>query len=711
MTPRLVHWGALGAVLAVAGIGLALAWWLIEGGILPTAVALGLVLSVIVLVTALVWLVQDLAWLRPTHALSREIQLLTHAHADREPEIPDFHGLGELPGALRTLATRWREARQADDLALEAAGRRAGEQKRRLEAVLQEIEHGIIGCSTGHRILLFNDAARRILGAPSGLGLDRPLDRLVAIEPVRSVFRTLLDARLRGERGPGDATFVAASSDGDRLLRCRMGLIAGEGEEVQGYLLDVTDTGVARGGGAGHLGEMAQLARRLRGASANLVASAEILAEAGRDRPGLARFAAAVEQEGRRLGDHLDHLDFLLGEVAADAWPRADLLSSDLARQVGHHLDEVGSRAVLTPVGLPSWLHGDAFHLAILLEHLVNRIVARTARSGIDLAATREGSRVLLDLVHHGEVVPQGDIERWLEDSLAASVGGGLLGDIVLRHDGQIWGQAASPDHAGPRAVVRLVLPAGHGEPAPAPAPLPPRPEFYDFDLLARTDPGTSVRARPLDATTFVVFDTETTGLDPAGRDEIVQIAAVRIVNRRLLTGETFDRLVDPQRPIPKASIRFHGITQEMVDGRPPIEVVLPQFHDFADGAVLVAHNAAFDLAFIRKSEAQAGITFDQPVLDTLLLSTMLHDHTDEHGLDAIAQRFGVALTDRHHAIGDALGTAGVFLRMLDLLEARGVHTLGEALDLSKRAVSVRRRQAESFGRPAKSGVRAAESL
>jgi DNA polymerase-3 subunit epsilon len=135
-----------------------------------------------------------------------------------------------------------------------------------------------------------------------------------------------------------------------------------------------------------------------------------------------------------------------------------------------------------------------------------------------------------------------------------------------------------------------------------------------------------------------------------------------------------------------------------MVRGRPPIEIVLPQFHAFAGDAILVAHNAAFDLAFVRRDQERCGVRFDNPVLDTLLLSAVLHDHTPEHSLDALAARFGITMVDRHRALGDALGTAKLFLRLMDLLEARGVTTLGQALAVSQRASTLRRRQAEQFG-------------
>jgi DNA polymerase-3 subunit epsilon len=137
------------------------------------------------------------------------------------------------------------------------------------------------------------------------------------------------------------------------------------------------------------------------------------------------------------------------------------------------------------------------------------------------------------------------------------------------------------------------------------------------------------------------------------------------------------------------------------VTDQPPIENVLPRFHRFAHDAVLVAHNAAFDMAFLHQAEQAAGVVFDHPVLDTLLLSAVLHDHIPAHSLDAIAARFGITLTDRHQALGDAMGTAQILLRMIELLAARGITTLAGALAATDRATALRRRQRAQFGRPA----------
>lgn len=238
-----------------------------------------------------------------------------------------------------------------------------------------------------------------------------------------------------------------------------------------------------------------------------------------------------------------------------------------------------------------------------------------------------------------------------------------------------------------PQALEAEDTPEDHGPHAGEVIdPTDSRPVFYDFDLFAHRDTGQALEDRPLAALSFTIFDTETTGLDPAGGDEILQIGAVRMVNGKLLRGERFDQLVDPRRSIPPASIPIHGITPERVRGQPPIEQVLPAFHRYAHDTVLVAHNAAFDMRFLQLKESTTGLRFDQPVLDTLLLSAVLHPQQDSHRLEAIAERLGVRVVGRHTALGDALVTAEVFQKLVPLLADRGIHTLGQALAASRQS-------------------------
>lgn len=198
---------------------------------------------------------------------------------------------------------------------------------------------------------------------------------------------------------------------------------------------------------------------------------------------------------------------------------------------------------------------------------------------------------------------------------------------------------------------------------------------------------------RPLSELDYVVLDTETTGLRPSDGDEIVQLAGIRISRGEIRRDRVFDTLVDPGRPIPEPSIRFHGITDDMVRGMPRITEVLPAFRVFCDGAVLVAHNAAFDLKFLQLKQDRAGVCFDMPVLDTLLLSAVLEEGEREHGLDAMTARFGIEVKNRHSALGDAEATAAAFLRLVEIAAANGVTTLADAVKISAKARQFRRLQ------------------
>ena len=214
---------------------------------------------------------------------------------------------------------------------------------------------------------------------------------------------------------------------------------------------------------------------------------------------------------------------------------------------------------------------------------------------------------------------------------------------------------------------------------------LPSRPEFRSVRSLEHPAHADELDGRTLAELRYVVFDTETTGLRPSDGDEIISIAAVRCSRGEVDETGAFSRLVNPGRPIPRASIRFHGITDEMVAGEAPIGDVLPAFHAYAGDAVLVAHNADFDMTFLRVKEAETGVAFANVVLDTLLLSVFADPVSQNHSLDAIAERLGVEVEGRHTALGDSIATARVFCKLLPRLEARGVVTLGQVLHASAR--------------------------
>ena len=197
-------------------------------------------------------------------------------------------------------------------------------------------------------------------------------------------------------------------------------------------------------------------------------------------------------------------------------------------------------------------------------------------------------------------------------------------------------------------------------------------------------------RERLLDGLAFVVFDTETTGLRPEAGDRVISIAGVRVQGGRVMPGGTSSmRSIDPGRAIPPESVKFHGITDSMVAGAPVVEVVLPAFLRFVGGAVLVGHEASFDLRFLEPEArrlALSSLTSGRPVLDTRLLARALHGPAADHSLEALALRLGVEVRGRHSALGDALTTAEIFVRLVALLKKRGVRTLGEALDAIRRA-------------------------
>lgn len=185
----------------------------------------------------------------------------------------------------------------------------------------------------------------------------------------------------------------------------------------------------------------------------------------------------------------------------------------------------------------------------------------------------------------------------------------------------------------------------------------------------------------PLYDTTFVVVDLETTGTSP-GADAITEIGAVKVRGGEVL-GE-FATLVNPGRAVPPAIVQVTGITTAMVYAAPRIEAVLPGFLEFAAGAVLVAHNARFDMAFLRAAAAQCGTTWPSAtVLCTVKLARRVlgRDEAPSVRLSVLAQLLGASTQPTHRALDDARATVDVLHALIGRVGNQGVHSLTELVD------------------------------
>ncbi|GHE22873.1 3'-5' exonuclease [Halomonas urumqiensis] len=594
------------------------------------------------------------------------------ANPDAREDYPPEGWLRGLGPDLVTIRDAWRCDRGALATAHAEGARSAARIRQELEALLQVLDTPLLLCDHHRRLLLYNQAAETLFDTQPGFGLGKRLETLLPAASLRDVL-----AHLPADGSPRE---VLVPSD-HRWLRVMLRRVpASDGET----LLTLTDTTAAWTSELGARAKLLDTLPELRRHTASLTTATDALTSLSYTGDSAAmrkRLEQVVGDESHALGLSIERLGTLLELMQHEGERLVPLWSNDLWAALDERTGDTACR--VQPVGMPAWFKGDAIALISLLAALLERLGEHTGQAMLEGELCLGNKRVYLDLIWTGKPVSERQLAEWQQLSLQDLPLAPRLVDVLRQHASELW-SLADPD--GQRARLRLPLPATQRVGAPQPR-TPPRPEFHDFGIAELPAPDAHLAACPLRALEVVAFDTETTGLELRRGDTVISIGACRIVNARLLASETFDMFVDPARPIPPASTAIHGLTDDDVAGAPPLAVALPRFCDYIGDAVILAHNAAFDLLALQPPGV--NVTLNMPVLDTLLISRALDASLDGHDLDTLADRYGLTFPPgtRHTALGDARVTAELWLSLLPRLEARGIETLEQALALQASAL------------------------
>jgi DNA polymerase III subunit epsilon len=612
-----------------------------------------------------------------------------------------------LADRINQLLEQRERLREDMDERVRQASQGIEQERSRLAALMSELTQSVVVCNLDGCILLYNKQARlqsrALSGAVGGgvelMGLGRSIYGVFDRQLVAHALENIQERMDRGAAAPS-AQFVTTTAAG-QLLRVQMAPVQAvePHSALSGFVLMMENITRDFQSESARDQVLNSLTEGSRSSLANMQAALDMLDFDDLEPAMRSRFLGVIGEETRRMSQRLVDLETGTTADLKTRWPMEDMLGADLLKAALRQMQSQRTVPIsLAEVDAGLWLRVESFSLLQALSYLAARLVDEfdvkflQLRLGPATLPGHEGRKAHLDLIWSGQAMSTETVMSWELDAMRQGTDGTLLSvrDVVERHGGAFWFERERTRH---QAFFRFLLPLASPQESIDAATFVrngSRPEFYDFDLFQTTAQSLELNDRLLTELTYTVFDTETTGLNPSEGDEIIQMGAMRIVNGKLLSQECFDHLVDPQRRIPAATIPIHGIEPHMVAGKPTIARVLPSFHGFAKDTVLVAHNAAFDMRFLQLKEKSTGVVFNQPVLDTLLLSAVVHPNQASHRLEAIAERFNVKVVGRHTAMGDAMVTAEVFLKLIPLLAEKGIRTLGQAREAAQKTYYAR---------------------
>ena len=644
----------------------------------------------------------------PLNQLIEETQVMNTVNPAHRLKIDGGHEVQVLAELINTCGDQYEAAKHIIDQTVESAKAKTEAEKNILATIMAELTQGVLICDTVGRILLYNRQAQRVLNKvqrPSlavvdGEERDLVTDGFIGLH--RSIYslidRNLVQYALKDIQVKLDtkkenvSSHFAVVTQNRRQLRVETLPILDEDNRFAGFVLIFSDITLQ----LEHAGQLNQhlktMAKNLRSSIAAIRSTVDLMIQfpdMGVDQKNdfLGNISAETQSLSRLLRTELSETI----SYANSRWPLSPILATDFISTLINETMAIADLKVdIAECDSRCMIRVDNYSLVSAIGFVLACLKKEFNVDCSRIRLTAPGNLVQIDLIWQGEHVKIETLRQWSDLPLTDAQKGYplTLKEVLEHHHAEIWPHSdkRNGDEACLRFFIPMVQSEGASEDIRRVTLLPKgRPEFYDFDLFNQAGQTPELGKRMLGELNYTVFDTETTGLDPRGGDEIISIGAIRVVNGRLLHTETINQLVDPCRPVPAESIKYHGIDEKMLKGKPTIEKVLPFFHRFAQNTVLVAHNAAFDMRMLQMKEKRTGISFVNPVLDTIHLSAILHPAHNDHTLDTIAKRLGVVLINRHDALGDAIATGEVFLKMISLLNEKGIYTLQDALTASQR--------------------------
>ncbi|SEA55353.1 DNA polymerase-3 subunit epsilon [Desulfuromusa kysingii] len=567
------------------------------------------------------------------------------------------------------------------------------EERTRLAALMSELPHGVIVCNTDGQVLLYNQQAQELFKRDATkasdppptrglLGLGRSIFSILDRDPIVHGLEMLHKCHMSGRKNMVNNAMITLRTA--LCLRINMAPFFTEQEGVQtisGFVLTLEDmTRQIESDSRRDLLIQSLIDEQQKDVDAIRDAISSILDRPNLEHEELQSYRQRIDQASQSLQAHVNEAKINYAHHLRALNQNENVLAHNLLEIISTNINKQFAMKVTPIAPTGAWLQLDSYSMVQALSHLAGLLQMHYNVSELLMTLSCDAKSVSeLVISWPGQEISSELLTTWQLTPLTTDTNGNSLNfqDTIANLSGEIIPiQAAEGLCTG----LTIVLPSSDKDLTPAiHTEIEHRPISYEFDLFKR-DEWQEFSQISLRKLTYVVFDTETTGLNPSKGDEIIQLGAIRIVNGQLLYHEVIDQLIDPQRFVPRESVAIHGIQPALLLGQPTLDKVLPHFQTFVENSVLVAHNAAFDMRFLQLQEMKTGIVFENPVLDTLLLSSIVHPNQDSHSLDDLAERLNVTIIGRHTALGDAIVTGEIMLKLIPLLEAQGIHTLADAL-------------------------------